>query len=344
MMATIRQPLVLQALRVGATRQIDSRLAQQVLGLTFDNPIGLAAGLDKQGVAAAAWGAIGFGSTEIGTVTPLPQPGNPKPRIFRLPDDGAIINRLGFNSAGASVVAQNLRDAPKTTIRVGINIGRNKDTTNERAAGDYVSAAAALHEFADYFVVNVSSPNTAGLRDLQERQAMRSLLEQVVTCVRTVSPARLVPVLVKVSPDLAQQDLLAAVDAAMEGGATGVIATNTTISRDGLRTQTAAAGEAGGLSGAPLRHKANEACRLLFTHLTSRRGGPRVPIVGVGGISNADHAYERIRAGASLVQLYTGLIYEGPGVVLRIVRGLSARLKRDGFNNISEATGIDADG
>jgi dihydroorotate dehydrogenase len=296
--------------------------------------VGLAAGLDKQGTATRGWGALGFAFAEIGTVTPAPQPGNPTPRLFRLPDDRAIINRFGFNSHGAVAVARNLqRSGPAGTI-VGINVGKNKDTANERAADDCVRAVEALHPYAGYFVINVSSPNTAGLRDLQESRALRALVHQVITRVETVA-ARSIPVLVKVSPDEHPSALLQSIDAAVEGGAAGIIATNTTIARPPLKAS-ALAREAGGLSGAPLRDLANATCRLLYGHL---RG--RVPIIGVGGIFTADDAYERIRSGASAVQIYTALVYEGPGVIGAIVRGLGERLARDGFRDIKEAIGSD---
>ncbi len=208
-------------------------LRQQVLGLTFENPVGLGAGLDKQGTAVGAWSALDFGFAEIGTVTPLPQPGNPKPRLFRLPDDRALINRFGFNSAGAVAVAAHLgtwrvqEDPPARRLRLGVNVGRNKETPNDRAVDDYVRAIEVLRPLADYFVVNVSSPNTAGLRALQDDLTLRPLLEQCVKAARrgTQDP---VPVLVKVSPDLTADALVRSVDAALEGGAAGVIATNTT--------------------------------------------------------------------------------------------------------------------
>lgn len=322
------------ALRLGSQPGRHAALRQRVFDLEFEHPVGLAAGLDKQGTALHAWAALGFAFVEVGTVTPQPQPGNPRPRLFRLREDRAIINRFGFNSVGAAAVARNLAAQCPAAIRLGVNVGKNKETPNDRAAADYVRAVEALHAYADYFVVNVSSPNTSGLRDLQESRALRSLLEQVVQAVRRVA-ARAIPVLVKVSPDMSAEELQRAVDAAVEGGATGVIATNTTVERRGLRAATLA-GEAGGLSGAPLRSAANSACRLLFSRL---RG--KVPIVGVGGIFTANDAYERIRAGASLVQLYTGLIYEGPRVVPRIVDGLAERLRRDGFSNVREAVGVD---
>ena len=337
-MGALRQPLVLESFRWLPRPVADSRLHQRALGLDFSHPLGLAAGLDKQGTALPAWAALGFAFAEVGTVTPQPQPGNARPRLFRLPTDRAIINRFGFNSAGAEAVARNLRSAPASLV-VGINIGKNKDTPTERAADDYVRAVEALHPLAQYFVVNVSSPNTERLRDLQEARALRSLLEQVIVRVREIGGSRPVPVLVKVSPDASADDLLRSVDAALEGGAAGLVATNTTISRSGLSGGSRFAAEAGGLSGAPLRAAANAVCRTLFTHV-----GRRVPIVGVGGIFTADDAYERIRSGATLVQIYTSLIYQGPGVISQILAGLRERLAQDGCSNIQDAIGADAHG
>jgi dihydroorotate dehydrogenase len=352
-MAALRQPLVIRSFSRGSNTGVERRLAQTAFGLDFANPLGLAAGLDKQGTALAAWPAMKFGCAEIGTVTLRPQPGNPKPRLFRLPPDRAIINRLGFNSEGAEGVAANLsrnaltvrlkadttaaiRLKPDSTVfRVGINIGKNWDTPNEHAAEDYVRAIDVLHRYADYFAINVSSPNTAGLRDLQDSQSLRGLVEQAVRRVRASSPDRAIPVLVKLSPDSAENDLLRSADAAVEGGAAGVIATNTTVARPDLRSG-ATSKEAGGLSGAPLKAAATAACRLLFRHF-----GKRVPIVGVGGIFTAADAYERIRSGATLVQVYTALIYEGPGVVQEILAGLTARMTGDGFSRIEEAIGVD---
>lgn len=313
------------------------RLHQELFGLRFENPVGLAAGLDKQGTAVAAWERLGFGAAEIGTVTPRPQPGNPRPRLFRLPEESAIINRFGFNSEGAEAVARHLAVGRPASMRVGVNLGKNKDTPNDRATDDYLRSVDVLHPYADYFVVNVSSPNTPGLRDLQSARLLRELLTQVVARVAQASPGRSIPVLVKVSPDASPDDLLASVDAALEGGAAGVIATNTTVSRASLISRHGAAQEAGGLSGVPLRSQANETCRALYRHL-----GRRVPIVGVGGIDSVDSAYERIRCGASLVQIYTALIYEGPGLVQRIVSGLAGRLERDGLPHLRDAIGTDA--
>jgi dihydroorotate dehydrogenase len=335
--SALRQPWLAGALHAAVQPPDNPRLRQHVLGLPFENPLGVAAGLDKQATAVAAWAALGFGHAEIGTVTPLPQPGNPRPRMFRLPADAALINRLGFNSQGALAVARNLAGAARPALRIGVNVGKNRQTPLDRAADDYVRAVEALHRYADYFTINVSSPNTEGLRTLQEAARLRSLVEQVVAHVKSVAGNRSIPVLAKFSPDSPLSDLLASVDAALAAGASGVIATNTTVSRSGLASTAALTGESGGLSGAPLRAAANRTCRQLFTHI-----GRRVPIVGVGGVSTADHAYERIRSGATLVQMYTGLVYEGPAAAARILRGLGERLERDGFGNVSDAIGVDA--
>jgi dihydroorotate dehydrogenase len=328
-------PLMQRTLASLITAPDNTRLRQRVAGLPFENPLGLAAGLDKQATAVNAWAALGFGHVEIGTVTPRPQPGNPKPRLFRLPADSALINRLGFNSDGASDVAAHLAAATARSIQVGVNIGKNKLTTLEEAADDYVRAIEALHRFASYFTVNVSSPNTEGLRALQEATTLRALVERVVTHVNAVA-GRSIPVFAKLSPDSPLASILASADAALEGGASGIIATNTTVLREGLRSPGTVTGETGGLSGAPLRATANRVCQELFRHI-----GRRAPIVGVGGIFNADHAYQRIRSGATLIQMYTGLIYEGPLAPARILRGLGARLDRDGLNTIADAVGVD---
>ena len=336
-MAALQSPVAPVILSLNAAGE-NRRLQQRAFGLTFRSPIGLAAGLDKQGTAVPAWAALGFGFAEIGTVTPRPQPGNPKPRLFRLPGDRAIINRFGFNSAGAEAVGRNLSRSRDGSARcvVGINIGKNKDTPNEEAVRDYLRTIDVLHPFADYFVINVSSPNTAGLRALQAADSLQPLVTQIVERVRE-SAQREIPVLVKVSPDMNEVDLLASSDAAVAGGAGGIVATNTTTSRPGLTASGPTVKETGGLSGAPLRARANEVCQSLFRHL-----GGRIPIIGVGGLFTADDAYHRIRSGATLVQLYTGLIYDGPGIVSRVAAGLAERLERDGFDTVAEAVGIDA--
>src|SRR6185503_15000182 len=269
--AALHQPFVARALGWNRDASTGPGLSQQVFGLRFSNPLGLAAGLDKQGDAVTAWSSIGFGFAEIGTVTPLPQPGNPRPRLFRLQRDRAIINRFGFNSEGAEGVARNLSQTVRVQtdtamgLRVGINIGKNKDTPNEQAVEDYVRAIDVLHPFADYFAINVSSPNTEGLRDLQEGRWLRLLVERTSARVAEQSPARAIPVLVKISPDSANHELLRSVDAASEGGAAGVIATNTTVSRPSIQGRFAT--EAGGLSGAPLKNTANAVCKVLYQHL-----------------------------------------------------------------------------
>jgi dihydroorotate dehydrogenase len=335
-LSALQQPLLVKALRSSSASLDNSRIRQRVFGLPFENPLGLGAGLDKQGTAVEAWAALGFGHAEIGTVTPRPQPGNPRPRIFRLPADAGVINRLGFNSEGAIEVARHLAAVSGGPMLIGVNVGKNRQTPIEQAIDDYVRTVEALHRYASYFTVNVSSPNTEGLRGLQEASILRSLVEQVVAHVQSVSGGRAIPVLAKLSPDSPLSSLLASADAALEGGAAGIIATNTTVSREGLVSPTALTAETGGLSGGPLRGMANRVCRQLFKHLNGK-----APIIGVGGIFNADHAYERIRSGASLVQMYTGLIYEGPGAPMRIVRGLAALLERDGFPGIADAIGVD---
>lgn len=332
-LAALRRPWLVRALGA-APKPRDPRLRQRLFGREFDHPVGLAAGLDKHGSVPAAWAALGFAFIEIGTVTPRPQSGNLRPRLFRLPADRAIVNRFGFNSVGSAAVARNLASAGRIGIPIGINLGRNKDTPNEAAAADYVAALDELYTFAAYIVINVSSPNTTGLRALQESRALRHLVEQVVGRAGRRTPAP--PVLVKLSPDMSPADLLASADAALEGGAAGLVATNTTVAREGLASPPELAGQPGGLSGAPLKKRATETCTILYA-----RYGRRVPIIGVGGIFTADDAYERIRAGTSLIQLYTALIYEGPGVISRIVRGLSERVARDGFSTLDEAVGTD---
>ncbi len=313
-------------------------LNQSVVGMDFANPVGLAAGLDKQGTAVRTWQVLGFGAAEIGTVTPLPQPGNPLPRLFRLPADGALINRFGFNSVGAASAAHNLTTAGRPgQMRVGVNVGKNKDTPLTRAVDDYVRAVGALHGVAEYFVINVSSPNTTGLRDLQHSHQLGTLVAEVVTAVGRSVAGQRTPVLVKLSPDMHDSDLLDAADAALAAGATGIVATNTSLARDGLRSARHLTQQAGGLSGVPLRTRSTAVCRALYRHI-----GNKAPIIGVGGIDSPTTAYERIRAGATLIQIYTALIYHGPLLVHTIVQGLAELLDRDGVKHIREVVGIDA--
>jgi len=301
----------------------DPRLAVDALGLRFPNPVGLAAGLDKDGRAAAAFAALGLGAVEIGTVTPRAQPGNPRPRVFRLPADGALINRMGFPGRGASRVRAALRRTPRPLpggAVLGFNLGKNAATPLHGAQADYVAVLDALYDQAAYAVVNVSSPNTQGLRDLQERRALEALLRAVVTRRDSLAAGsgRRIPLLVKVAPDLDWTGLGAVLEAVDATGVEGIVATNTTLSREGLTDPRST--ETGGLSGAPLRRRATEVVRWL-----ARETGGRLPVVGVGGISHPDHALERLDAGARLVQVYTGLVYAGPALPGRICRALLAR-------------------
>ncbi|MGI4742950.1 MAG: quinone-dependent dihydroorotate dehydrogenase [Janthinobacterium lividum] len=293
-------------------------LEREVFGLKFPNPVGLAAGLDKNAVLTDELAALGFGFVEIGTVTPRPQPGNPQPRLFRLPQDEALINRMGFNNDGATVVAERLRQRQNRQLIIGGNIGKNKDTPNEHAADDYVAAFDALAEEVDYFVVNVSSPNTPGLRELQDKEPLIKLLQQVQA--RNLARATPRPLLLKIAPDLTDAQLDDILEIARETQLSGLVATNTTIARpESLHTPaaTVAAYGAGGLSGRPLRERATEVIRYLHRH---SQGG--LPIIGAGGIHSAQDALDKLAAGASLVQLYTGFIYEGPGLVRQINRAL----------------------
>src|SRR6266849_7060407 len=323
--------------RVAPRPRAREALAQTLWGLRFPNPVGLAAGMDKGQVLAPAWFRLGFGFVEVGTVTPRAQPGNQRPRLCRLPEHRAIVNRMGFNNPGAERVARRLAKLPRQPGPVGVNLGRNKDTPNERAADDYVAAFRALAPHADYAAINVSSPNTPGLRALQAAGELRSLVEAVARARDELHRAsgRRVPLLVKLSPDEPPDRLDAVADAAVSGGADGLIATNTTLSREGVAGHPRA-GEEGGLSGEPLREAAERACARLFL-----RVGDRAPIVGVGGIATADDAYRRIRAGASLLQLYTALIYQGPFTASEILEGLGRLLERDGLS-LGRAVGIDA--
>ena len=322
----------------------DPALAVQALGLTFPGPLGLAAGFDKDADGPDALAAWGFGFVEIGTVTGRAQPGNPRPRLFRLPADRAVVNRMGFNNQGAQAVADRLarrpagrRDAGRPPV--GVNIGRTKLTPDDQAVADYVTSARLLGAAADYLVVNVSSPNTPGLRDLQATAALRPLLTAVRAELDAGSPDRHVPLLVKIAPDLADDDVVAVADLALQLGLDGIIATNTTVSRNGLRADPAqieAAG-AGGLSGAPLRDRSMAVLRLLRA-----RVGDRLVIVSVGGVQTGEDVWQRIVAGATLVQGYTGFIYGGPAWPSRVHRDLARRLRSAGFERLTDAVGSEA--
>ena len=314
----------------------DERLRLQVWGLPFANPLGVAAGLDKNGEAVAALHALGFGHVEIGTVTRLPQPGNPRPRVWRVPEERAIINAMGFPSAGAAAVRERLLPFAPHGV-VGVNLGKNRDTPLERAADDYAALVATMFAVAHYLVVNVSSPNTPGLRALQLADELAALLERVSGAnARAAELARRdpKPLLVKIAPDLTDAELEGVADAAAANGANGIVATNTTTNRDGLPARYREL--PGGLSGAPLRARANHVTRVLY-----RRAGDRLPIVGVGGIASGADALERIRAGATLTQLYTGFVYGGPTLPAHILRDICADADRRGWRTVQELVGTD---
>ena len=318
--------------------RVPPELRVRCLGLDLEGPIGLAAGFDKGEVLAPGVFGLGFSHVEVGTITPRPQPGNDRPRLFRLAEHRALINRMGFNNAGAEACAARLAALPASARlgAIGVNVGRNKTTPNEEAEADYLACIERLHPWADYLVVNISSPNTPGLRQLQERSALERLLQACTARLRQLAPRK--PLLVKLAPDLEDPALDEAVDVAVAAGAAGIIATNTTISRAGVAGHRWAA-EAGGLSGAPLERRATEVVRRCHA-----RAAGKLVVVGCGGVLSADDAYAKIRAGASLVQVYTGLIYGGPGFVRRLHAGLAQLLARDGFRSVEEAVGADGPG
>lgn len=313
-------------------RPSDARLARHLLGLDFPNPLGLAAGFDKNGEVTDAALGLGFGFVEVGTVTPRPQAGNPRPRVFRLPRNRAVINRLGFNNDGFDVVARRLAPRRGRGI-VGVNVGPNRDSADR--AADYVAGVSRFAAVADYLAVNVSSPNTPGLRDLQASAALSDLLARLARA--RDAAARRIPILVKIAPDLDAAALAATVETSLSVGIDGMIVANTTVTRDGL-TDRDRAGESGGLSGRPLFHRSTVALAKV-----RRLAGNDLVLVGVGGIDSAATAWDKITAGADLVQLYTGMIYEGPGLARRIVTGLAERLDREGVVSIAEVVGREAD-
>lgn len=316
----------------------DPRLQMEAGGLKVANPVGLAAGFDKDARALPALAALGFGFVEAGTLTPRPQPGNPRPRLFRLPEDEAIINRMGFNNAGIAAAAERLRRQGPLPVPLGINLGKNKDTPNDAAVEDYLQGMETLYPFAGYFVVNVSSPNTPGLRELQQAQRLNALLATLQERNHALAQARgsrVVPLWVKLAPDLDDDALEAIVRAVEANGCAGIIATNTTVTRPDLRSPLA--GEAGGLSGRPLRALSTRVIAAVF-QLT--RGS--LPIIGVGGIMSGNDAIEKIAAGASLLQVYSGLVYAGPGLVRDINRSLLAWLEREKATSLKPLVGRDA--
>ncbi|HEY9747410.1 MAG TPA: quinone-dependent dihydroorotate dehydrogenase [Allocoleopsis sp.] len=323
----------------------DARLEQQLWGLRFPNLVGLAAGFDKDGVAAGVWSSLGFGFAEVGTVTFHAQPGNPRPRLFRLPLDQAALNRMGFNNRGAAAMAamfearskrrssSNL--AAQLQIPIGVNLGKSKITPLEEAATDYLGSFQLLKDWGDYFVVNVSSPNTPGLRSLQATEQ----LEPILAALQQENQNQK-PILVKIAPDLEWEAIADVITLAQKHRLAGIIATNTTIRRDNLKTAVIEAtgksvqDEAGGISGAPVRQRSTEVIRFIYQQTQGQ-----LPIIGVGGIFSAEDAWEKITAGASLVQVYTGWIYEGPWMVRRILAGLGQKLEQHGLATLADAVG-----
>ncbi|MFA5862659.1 MAG: quinone-dependent dihydroorotate dehydrogenase [Candidatus Thermoplasmatota archaeon] len=312
----------------------DPKLAQELWGLRFPNPVGIAAGFDKNARLVDTLPHLGFGFVEVGTVTSEPQSGNPRPRLFRLPKDKALVNRLGFNNDGADAVAARLARSGRSMVPIGVNIGKARKVPNSEATADYVRTFEKLFPYGNYFVVNVSSPNTPGLRDLQSRDPMSELLRALKEKNAALSRAqgsKPRPILVKISPDLLPKDLEAFLDVATTERVDGIIATNTTTARNGISTQTK---EEGGLSGAPLRERSTAMLRTIYKTTEGR-----IPLIGVGGIFTAEDAWEKIRNGASLVQLYTGFIYGGPATASAINEGLAELLQENKYEHLADAVG-----
>ena len=307
-----------------------SRLTCALAGMPLVNPVGLAAGFDKNATAIAQLSGAGFGFLEVGAATPLPQPGNPQPRLFRLAEDRAAINRFGFNNDGADAIAARLAARTRGPVPVGLNLGANK--TSDNRAADFARVLATCGPHVDFATVNVSSPNTEKLRDLQGPAALAALLAGVMQARSELT--RPIPVFLKIAPDLSDDELSGIAEVALSAGLSGIIATNTTLSRDGLKS--AHAGEAGGLSGVPLFEKSTRVLARL-SHLTEGR----LPLIGVGGISSAEDAYAKIRAGASAVQIYTAMVYQGLSLAARVAQGLDRLLTRDGYACVAQAMGTD---
>jgi dihydroorotate dehydrogenase len=301
-------------------------------GLKFTNPIGIAAGFDKNALVFNQLSSLGFGFVEVGTVTFHPQPGNEKPRMFRLPEDQALINRLGFNNDGAATIAERLKRSNRKCV-VGINIGKNKDVPNEAAVENFVACFEIVHTVADYIAVNVSSPNTRGLRDLQKGENLDELVSALQTRNRELGPK---PLLVKIAPDLTDDDVDTAVYICMQHGIVGIIATNTTISRQGLKTRSVESLGAGGLSGKPLADRSTQVISRIY-----KKTSGKLPVIGVGGIFTAEDAFDKIAAGASLIQAYTGFVYGGPTFARDLNKGLERILDAKGFSSLDEAVGSD---
>jgi dihydroorotate dehydrogenase len=327
--AALRTATAPRPLRRGLARWLaptDPILQSTVFGVRFPGPVGLAAGFDKDGAGLNTWGALGFGYAEIGTVTAQAQPGNPRPRMFRLPDDRALLNRMGFNNHGAGELALRLA-RHSSEVPIGVNIGKTKATPPEGAVADYAESARLVGPLAAFLVVNVSSPNTPGLRDLQAVESLRPILTAVKAQTRT-------PVLVKIAPDLSDADVDEIADLAVELGLAGIVATNTTVSRDGLTTPGVDELGPGGVSGPPVARRSAEVLRRLH-----ERVGERLVLISVGGIETADDAWDRITSGASLVQGYTGFVYGGGSWARDIHDGLARRLRDGGFATLADAVG-----
>lgn len=314
----------------------DSRLQSEIFGLNFPNPVGLAAGFDKNAQVFPALAALGFGFVEVGTLTPRPQPGNPKPRIFRLSPEEALVNRMGFNNEGIEQAKFSLIGLPRPPIPIGINLGKNKDTPNEQAIEDYLQGFTSLYPYGHYFVINVSSPNTQGLRDLQQIDALQHLLKTLIQEKERLTQKSSLhrPILLKIAPDLSTEELESIVQTALQQKIDGIIATNTTVSREGLHSKEQK--EAGGLSGKPLTHRSTEIIRSIY-----RMTQGKIPIIGVGGIFTGQDAYEKIRAGANLVQVYTSMIYRGPQVAKQINQELLTIFEQEQIQSIQEVVGAD---
>lgn len=324
--------LSLQALRLGLVPLpglvTSPRLAVTLAGMGLANPVGLAAGYDKNAVAVAALTRAGFGFVEVGAATPRPQPGNPQPRLFRLTEDRAVINRFGFNNEGAEAIGARLAARPAGPVPVGLNLGANKDSADR--AADFARVLAVCGPHVDFATVNVSSPNTERLRELQGRAALGALLSGVMET--RAALARPIPVFLKIAPDLDTEEIEEIAEVALAAGLAGIIATNTTLSREGLKSANSV--EKGGISGAPLFEKSTR----VLARLSVATGG-RLPLVGVGGIGSADQAYEKLRAGASAVQLYSAMVYQGISLVAQIARGIDARLAREGVTRVADVVG-----
>lgn len=343
-MQVLRSGIVGRLPGIGLAK-VPSGLAIECFGLRFSNPLGLAAGFDKNGAAIDQLADLGFGFVEVGTVTYEPQPGNPKPRLFRLPDDMALINRLGFNNEGAEAVASRLMVAERRCV-IGVNIGRNKTVSNEDAKANYIKCLEVTYPAADYIAINISSPNTPELRDLQKGENLHRLLRAVIGRAEelgipenkgseTVGLRKdRKPILVKIAPDLTDDEIISVADSCMEHGIDGIIATNTTVSRDGLQTKNIDRIGPGGLSGRPLAKRSNEVISLIYRHT-----GGNLPIIGVGGIFTAQDAFEKIAAGACLIQAYTGFVYGGPRFAADLLTGLRRIMDEREFSTVDEAVG-----